>query len=65
MKLISVQSRGNRLAIVEESEFAIECFQTIGKTFNKRHFVPYFYHQTTTKKLALKAADEWLQEAKE
>ena len=64
MKLISVQSRGDRLAIVEESEFAKEFFQVVGKTFVRKHFALFSYHQTTTKELAFKAAKKWLERAK-
>ena len=63
MKLISVQSRGDRLTIVEESEFVKEFFQVIGKTFVRKHFATFSYYQTTTKELALKAADAWLEGA--
>lgn len=64
MNLASVQSRINRLAIVEESESGQEFFQVICKTFVRKHFAVFAYYQTTTKEFALKAAEKWLEGAK-
>lgn len=61
MKLISVQSRGNRLVIIEAFE---DSFQVIGKEMFKNCFASRFFYQTMIEKSALQAAENWLKGAK-
>ena len=63
MKLISVQSNGNRFATVEIVA-GEACIVTM-KEFNILAFMIRRINWSFTVELALKAAAEWLREAKE
>lgn len=62
MKLISVQSRGDRLVTIEEYD---SFYVVVAKVIIKDSFISRRFWQTTTSGIALKSAAEWLEGCKE
>lgn len=63
MKLISVQSRGDRLAIVQQLEILGSDFVLTRKKFGVKKFKQYRFRAFAVKESALKAAEKWLEGA--